>query len=88
MKSKILITYDLHAPEKNYEDLTNAIQKNGKAKRILDSVWVVRTHLLPNEFAKQLQNLIDADDKLFVTQMGDWEQCHFDQKTTSWLLYD
>ena len=86
MKSKVLITYDLHAPERGYKSLIEAIQELGAAQRILDSVWVVKTRYLPDEIVNALREHVDRNDILFVTQMGIWEQLHLNEQKSDWLL--
>ena len=87
MFGKVLITYDLYTPGKDYKSLTDAIQKLGPAQRILESVWVVKTSLLPGTIMPLLLAHIDANDKLLVTQMGVWASQHLDHQHFQWMYF-
>ncbi len=68
-----LITYDLNRPGQNYHQLIAALTQMG-AKRVLLSTWVLRrSGVSAGQIRDALRgHLIDQNDRLLVTVMGDW----------------
>jgi hypothetical protein len=68
---RYLISYDLVAPGKDYEDLWNALREI-KAVRILESEWLTRRiNTTPLGLAKYCLQHMDANDRIFVTEVPD-----------------
>lgn len=81
-----LITYDLMAPGKDYNNLYAAIKKLGGYWHHFSSVWIV-THPGP---ASVIYNMlvphIDRNDKLMVIHCdNDWTAWGLNQKAADWL---
>jgi len=67
---RILISYDLHKPKRDYEELFAAIKTIGTSSiSPLESVWLVNTSKSPMQVTKELKLHIDADDDLFVSAL-------------------
>jgi CRISPR associated protein Cas2. len=68
---RYVITYDLMKPGKDYEPLWKALASIG-AVRILASVWLVRrTGTTPKGIGDYLVGFMDANDRIFVTEVPD-----------------
>jgi hypothetical protein len=68
---RFLITYDLLRPGQNYEKLFPALQRIG-AVRVLYSTWVVRGNWSAKQLCDYVYQVVDANDRILVTEMGDW----------------
>lgn len=66
-KTKI-ITYDLRNSNKNYNDLYEKIQSYGVWARICESVWFISTADSCQTVCRNLMSVLDADDRIFVTE--------------------
>lgn len=68
---RYLISYDLMAPGKDYETLWTALRQIN-AVRILESEWLVsRVNATPLGIANYCLQYMDANDKIFVTEVPD-----------------
>ena len=68
MKSKI-ITYDLCAPGRNYDDLYKAIKSYGTWAHITESTWFVKTADSCTQIRDNLLSHVDSNDRLFVGEL-------------------
>ena len=67
-----IISYDLRAPDRDYNELWAALEKIG-AKRILQSVWAVKANgKTPAMLRDQLKPHIDMKDRLLVAEVDAW----------------
>lgn len=66
------ISYDLSKPGRDYQALYKAIIKasDGTYYHCLDSTWIINTKLSAIQVAKVLWAVMDANDKLLVTEVG------------------
>jgi hypothetical protein len=71
--SQFLVIYDLMRPGQNYPALFSALRSLG-AKEIQYSAWVLRSGSAAFHLATSLRAYIDANDRLFVTQMSGWAE--------------
>jgi hypothetical protein len=64
----LIVSYDLKGFEtrEDYEQLYKVIHQQGNAKRIQYSTWIVTTYLTDVVVRKNLSNVIDFNDSLFV----------------------
>ena len=70
--ARLLISYDLRKPnnsEKDYAALYDALDSM-RAKRIQESVWVVRTDLDAMDLFAQVESHFYPRDRLLVAHMG------------------
>lgn len=68
MTSKI-ISYDLCAPGRNYDNLYKAIKAYGTWAHITESTWFVKTSDSPVQIRDNLLSYIDSNDRLFVGEL-------------------
>ena len=68
MSSKI-ISYDLCAPGRNYDDLYKAIRSYSRWAHITESTWFVKTTSSCVEVRDDLLSYIDKNDRLFVGEL-------------------
>ncbi|CAN5887929.1 hypothetical protein BH11VER1_BH11VER1_06650 [soil metagenome] len=87
MKST-LISYDLIAPNRDYSRLIEAIKSLSPQNwaKPLESLWLVPTTLTCAQVRDRLTPVMDANDKLFVTQAGpDWAGRNLADEVAKWL---
>lgn len=66
----LLISYDLRTSDKDYTSLYDGIKANcSKWWHYMDSVWLVKTQLTPNEFMERLKDKIDKEDRVFIVEI-------------------
>ena len=83
----ILLTYDLNK-EKDYPALYKAIKELGDTHRDpdLDSVWFVSTKLTVVQAYNHVGDVMDKNDRLFVTRLHSNEyQGWISDTTVKWL---
>ena len=83
-----LITYDLNAPGKNYENVINAIKtaSNGTWCSFWRSSFLICSNHNANEIVDQISPFLDSNDRLFVVEVTshyqgwlskkEWEYIH------------
>ena len=79
-----LITYDLHKPEKDYEELFKALKTYSWAHP-QGSVWFLKTSKSVSEIMKHLKTHIDSDDGLIITGVSDWSVIGVGKNVIEWL---
>ncbi len=84
--SAYLISYDLHRPEQDYDDLYDAIKGLGTWWHHLDSTWIVK-HPGPSVAIRdELKPYLDANDELLVVELtGEGAWTGFNDPGSSWL---
>ena len=80
-----LVSYDLLAPNRNYEDLYKAFKSYGSWARITESTWAVVTDQSAVEVHKYLGSFLDTDDRLFVLRSGTEAAWRNTRCRTEWL---
>lgn len=65
-----IISYDLRAPGRNYEQLYAAIRSYEKWAHINESMWAVVTNNSAVAIRDNLTQFLDANDRLFVIKSG------------------
>ncbi|MDP2871646.1 MAG: SinR family protein [Bacillota bacterium] len=68
-----LISYDLRAEGRNYDCLHKQIALLGTHEWPLQSVWLVESPLPVVALRQKLQPFVDANDGLFVGELGAWD---------------
>lgn len=86
----LLISYDLNGHERpsSYTRVKNYIEKHATSSmRPLYSQWFVQTSSTPQQWASALQdnNLIDANDQLFICKVARPYQGLLTEKQWDWL---
>ena len=64
--SVLLVTYDLTAPGRDYDDLYKAIKSHNGWAHPMESVWFVSTQLTHIQLRDELKAKIDSNDKILV----------------------
>jgi hypothetical protein len=65
-----LVTYDLNAPGKNYDNLWTALKQYDYIRDTgLDSVWFLSTSSTTEQVSNHLLAHIDTTDRLIVTKL-------------------
>ena len=64
--NNLIISYDLHQPDRNYEAVTEAIESLGQAIKIHQSVYYVCSVKSAREARDFLNAFIDNNDSTFV----------------------
>jgi len=67
--NRLLISYDLRAPGRNYEALIDYITNFPKWAKPLESVWVAKTNKSYDTVRDEMINLVDSNDKLLVVDI-------------------
>lgn len=65
-----IISYDLRAPSRDYEQLYTAIKSYGKWAHINESVWAIVTDSNAVAVRDHLLQHMDQSDRLFVIKSG------------------
>ena len=65
-----IITYDLMAPGKDYNNLYTAIKSCGAWAKVVYSTWAIKTDLSAVQVRDYLIQHMDANDRLFVIKSG------------------
>ena len=65
-----IISYDLLAPGRNYEQLYSALKTYSKWAKINESVWAIVTEKKAVDIRAHLAQFLDANDRLFVIKSG------------------
>lgn len=66
-----LISYDLIKPDTNpeYTMLMKMIKSANRWSKPLKSTWLIQTDLSSLDIVNQLKSVIDANDKIYVTEI-------------------
>lgn len=81
-----LVSYDLSAPGRNYDELIAHLKSYGTYSHALESTWVIVTDKSSNEVRDAATKYLDANDKLLVLKLsgaGSWRGLR--ASTTEWL---
>jgi hypothetical protein len=68
--NKLIISYDLRKPGRNYDSLYSAIKAYGTYASPTESMWLISTNQGANDVRVNLQKHIDPNDKLIVMTYG------------------
>lgn len=64
-----LVSYDLNAPEQDYQKLINAICRYENSCRVLRAQWLIQSDKSAKQIFKELVAFIDSDDELFIYEV-------------------
>lgn len=80
------ISYDLHDPGQDYEELHEEIKDFGAWWHHLESTWLVDTSSTASEIVDELSPHLDSNDELLVTRLsGSWASWGIDDSGNDWL---
>ena len=86
--NRLLISYDLIAPGKDYEKLYEYLKGFPYWAKPLESLWVVKTSKEYDIVRDEIKDFIDANDKLIVVDItGDAMAWYgLSSEVSQWLL--
>jgi len=67
--SILLVSYDLKKPDKDYSGLYQALKKASEWWHYLESCWLLKTNLTPQEWFERLQPHIDENDFILIIEI-------------------
>lgn len=65
-----IITYDLCAPGKNYDDLIKYLKSYPALAKITESCWLVSTQKPCIDIRDDIIKLTDTNDKIFIAELN------------------
>lgn len=71
LEKPYLISYDLDKPGQNYDRLIARLKEHG-AFRVLLSQWALKSTWTPIQLRDDLRTYVDSNDRLLVTEVGNW----------------
>lgn len=81
-----LVTYDLSAPQRNYDDLIEHLKAYGTYSHSLGSVWLIVTDKTSKEIRDAAAKILDADDKILVVKLtGEAAWRGLRESTADWI---
>lgn len=87
--NRLLISYDLVSPGRNYDDLYDCLTNFPKWARPLESLWVVKTKKDCGQVKKEIvDNYLDQNDKLLVVNITGSASYWFNIPTKDWIKND
>lgn len=66
----ILVTYDLRAPGRDYENLYTKIKKYPLNAKITESCWLIKTNDSCSMIYDNLAGSTDTNDRLFIVEIS------------------
>lgn len=80
------ITYDLHAPQQDYDKLHDSIKSLGAYSKSFDSFWLVDSSLKASEIRDKIKSVVDSDDILLVIEVKKhWASFNLPNGAVEWL---
>lgn len=68
--SLLLVTYDLQAPGRNYDDVYTQLKSYDNWWHHIESVWIVVTDKTPSQVRDDLMARADRNDKILVVDIS------------------
>jgi CRISPR/Cas system-associated endoribonuclease Cas2 len=82
----LLVAYDLHNPNRDYDEVIKTIKTASSWAHAQESVWLIDTTQSPEYWVKKLVVAGDTDDKLFVIQLkknAEWR--NLSESVAQWI---
>ncbi|GAA2575501.1 hypothetical protein [Microbacterium binotii] len=84
--SIFVVTYDLSAPGRNYNDLIDHLKSYGTYSRPVESTWLISTSMNAGQVRDAAKKYLDANDKLLVIALAtNWASTGLRDATNEWL---
>lgn len=81
-----IITYDLHKPDRDYQDVKAAIESFGSACEVAESVWLVDTVSNVSAVRDALRDATVEEATIFVIRTSEsWSSYAVNKPATEWL---
>lgn len=84
----LLITYDLHKPDRDYEDVIAVIKEAGTYAHLEESVWLVETSDDPAVWRDRLKNAASEATYFVVRLRQSWAAWQLSKSVADWLKND
>lgn len=82
----LLVTYDLHAPGRDYDDITELLKSARSWAHPQGSVWWLDTDREPEWWRDELKKRGDSNDEYFAVRMRqNWAGYNLGSKMYDWL---
>jgi hypothetical protein len=82
----LIVTYDLHAPGRDYDDIAELLRSARAWAHPQGSVWWLDTDREPSWWRDELKKRGDANDEYFVARMHqNWAGYKMGQEMVDWL---
>ena len=65
----LLVTYDLNSPGQKHAKVLEKIKSFGGWARLSESSYAITTSLTPSQVYSQFENLIDANDTIWIVTL-------------------
>lgn len=81
------VTYDLHNPGQNYEDVDSLLKSLGGYMKHFDSFWLISTSdYSASDIRNELNKVIDDNDKtLVLTITKGWASHNLEKDGVDWI---
>lgn len=80
------ISYDLHNPGRDYEDVISTIKTASSWAHPQGSLWLIDTASSPEEWVAKLRNAGDQNDEYFISKLAhNWWSQNLDKDIVTWL---
>ncbi|MBI3881485.1 MAG: CRISPR-associated protein Cas2 [Verrucomicrobia bacterium] len=84
--NKILVSYDLKAPHRDYSKLITALKTFELWARPLESTWLLVTSQNTTQVRDSLMALVDENDKILVVELtGGWNSLNVVKEVVDWM---
>lgn len=67
--AKVIVTYDLCSPGRNYQPLYNAIARYPLQAKVSESCWLIAGHGAVAVY-NDLRQYLDTNDRIFVAELS------------------
>jgi hypothetical protein len=83
----ILVSYDLKAPGRNYDDLWEHLRSYSDYIKPLESVWILKTSRSTKEVRDSIKKHVDSNDRVLAINIsGDaWASYNLVSSDATWL---
>ena len=83
-----LVSYDLHKPGKNYDDLYEAIKNasDGTWCKPLSSVYIIKSNLTPKTIYDKIAPCLDENDCVLVIEVTKNSYWYLDKEVGDYLI--
>lgn len=85
MATAFSITYDLKAPNRDYDGLYKEIKNTFKWWHYLESTWIVIANETPNQIWNRLRSHVDKNDYLLIIEVRDNVQGWLPEEAWKWI---
>lgn len=82
----LVVTYDLHNPGRDYDDVIKTLKTASSWAHPQGSVWLIDTLLPPSDWVDKLRAAGDPNDEYFVSKLHrSWASWNMGANIVNWL---